>query len=674
MDKERIGIFRPPERVGAGSDSSAKRETSTHALAYRPEIDGIRAIAVVAVMLFHAKISGFRGGFVGVDIFFVISGYLISGIIIRGIERGNFSFRDFYTRRINRIFPALIAVLISTLALGWYLLFPHEFVSLGKHVAASAAFLSNLALFKEIGYFDVSGESKPLLHLWSLAIEEQFYLVWPLFLVLIWKTGRRAVWVVLGLGVVSFFFASGMAVTIHAQSNFYFPFSRLWELNAGFALFYFEQSNADVEPTAWTPWLGITLIVASIFFFDGSMPWPSALTAIPVIGTILVLCGGRGHSLNRFLSNRVAVGIGLISYPLYLWHWPLLAFGRLVATPDTNSAFAIGAIAVASVLAVLTYLFIEWPFRARADGRRRRAVALLAVMALVCAAGVLAWRDDFSSRLDSARTRAVQAAVTDWTYPGGALSLNGSIKPWIIEGAVNDTVVFAGDSNMEQYWARAEFLVRNSGRTLPTTLFATAGGCPMLPNVGLSFSIACKDFFAHTYQYMEKPGVRAVVIASSWERLFTMGILYREGDPARVPLKLGAPASDSVFNEFEQRIARLVAQGKRVYVILSMPTGDVFEPPRWLPNRLFPVRDTAIQDWIDRPELVRRTAPILDRIRQSAANGGATILDPVPYLCSEKTCPAVDEKGEPLYRDGGHLRAKTVRERATFIDRVYNLR
>lgn len=670
-------------------------KAAQHAPAYRPDVDGLRALAVLGVILFHAGVPGFPGGYVGVDVFFVISGYLISGIVIRAIERGTFTFRDFYSRRINRIFPALILVLVTTLALGWYLLFRNEFFGLGKHVTAGAGFFSNFALLRETGYFDAAAEKKPLLHLWSLAIEEQFYLFWPMLLAISWRIKPRFAWFAFLAGVASCTLAFVLSYTQHAQSSFYFPLTRLWELIAGFALLYLElPALSDPRYQARTPWLprsnlsagtianlkgwlGLSLILAAIFLLNNKIPWPSPLTVLPVLGSVLVISAGEKSWVNRKLfAHPAAVWVGLISYPLYLWHWPLLSYLRFVQPKGPSPTLIFAAIALSFILAYSTFRVIEHPIRSKSAGRGKRALVLFGLMTIVAGVGAFTWQGRVSPRLDTPRIRAAEEAIADWTYPGGGFAMDGSIRPWTIPGDKRDTVIFAGDSHMEQYWPRAEYLVKNSSGSLPTTVFLTAGGCPMLPRSRRIDWKPCDNFYDRALAHARGVNVRAVVIGSYWEQIFRRKILARAGDDANRPLAIDDPATDSIFAAFEQDIAGLVKSGKRVFVLLSIPISlnSEFDPEFWLPNRLRPLTDTAIPPTVSRQEFVARVAPVLDRVRSAATRGGAEVLDPVEYLCSRSACPKSDSAGDPLYKDSNHLRARIARERATFIDRVYRER
>ena len=365
---------------------------------YRPDIDGLRALAVVVVMIFHAFPARLPGGFVGVDVFFVISGYLISGIILSARAEGRFSYAQFYARRIRRIFPALGAVLLAVLAGGWFLLYADDYARVGRHVAAGAAFASNFAFWQEASYFDVAADLKPLLHLWSLGVEEQFYLVWPVLLVAASRWRRGPLALTFAIGTVSFLLAI-WTVRIDRTPAFYAPWNRFWELLAGATL---ASVDADAELHAsmrrllsrrWLPdlaaSLGLAAIAAGVWLIDETRVFPGLWVLLPVGGTFLVMVAGPGAWVNRaILSHPIVVFVGLISYPLYLWHWPLLSFAHILEGDIPAASLRLALLAVSVGLAWATYRVIERPVRFGPRGRA--AVPVLAVvMSAVCATGVV---------------------------------------------------------------------------------------------------------------------------------------------------------------------------------------------------------------------------------------------------------------------------------------------
>jgi len=298
---------------------------------YRPDIDGLRAVAILSVVGFHIFPEKIPGGFTGVDIFFVISGFLISTIIFSSLERDRFSLVEFYIRRIRRIFPALILVMIVCLAVGWFALIAYDFKPLGLHIAAGAGFVSNYVLWKESGYFDRAATAKPLLHLWSLAVEEQFYIFWPLLLSFVWKKKWRFISIVIGIAIFSF--AINIYLTgSYQNASFYLPVARFWELMTGGVLAFIVLHRPDLNSRYKNGQsvLGIALVALGVVLLNKQSAFPGWWALLPSIGAFLIISAGPEACLNRTLfSFKPMVWIGLISYPLYLWHWPILSYLRI---------------------------------------------------------------------------------------------------------------------------------------------------------------------------------------------------------------------------------------------------------------------------------------------------------------------------------------------------------
>src|SRR5580704_4964567 len=322
------------------------------ATGYRADLDGLRAVSVLLVVGFHSFPINVPAGFIGVDVFFVISGYLITGFILDALAAGTFSILEFYTRRARRILPALCVVIAATLAVGWFVTFPAPYKRLGLDALASALFFPNLIDWSEAGYFDAIAESKPLLHLWSLGVEEQFYLLWPVLLVTLVWWGRRRTAVLCLIGIASFVY-SCVAVFRDPIAAFYSPLSRLWELGIGSILAFYPVKLGRQEIVSLT---GLAIILVSALVLNDSRPFPGALAMAPVFGTALVIVG-RSDAL----AWAPLVAVGLISYPLYLWHWPLLS---LASTLGFHTELAKGsAVAISVLLAWATTQFVEYPVR-----------------------------------------------------------------------------------------------------------------------------------------------------------------------------------------------------------------------------------------------------------------------------------------------------------------------
>jgi peptidoglycan/LPS O-acetylase OafA/YrhL len=338
---------------------------------YRPEIDGLRALAVMPVIFFHAGVNLFSGGFIGVDIFFVISGYLIAGIIISEIKQENFSLADFYERRARRIFPALFFVMFSCLPFAWLWLTPSNLIDFGKSLIAVPLFISNGLFWYESGYFEAASELKPLLHTWSIAVEEQFYLIFPIFLIFTWKLGFR--WIIALLVIIFFaslFFANWGAYN-QPSATFYLLPSRGWELILGIlCAFYLSYKNqpSSMILNQLLSILGFACIVSAIIFFDKNTPSPSLYTLIPTLGTaLLVLTTTPKTFVYKILTLKIFTGMGLISYSAYLWHQPIIAFTKHRLLINEFSFYHLFFICVSSlILAYFTWRFIEKPFRNKA--------------------------------------------------------------------------------------------------------------------------------------------------------------------------------------------------------------------------------------------------------------------------------------------------------------------
>jgi peptidoglycan/LPS O-acetylase OafA/YrhL len=362
--------------------TAAARAATTH-IPYRPDIDGLRAVAVLAVVLFHAFPALLPGGFIGVDVFFVISGYLISSILLRELQHRQFSIAGFYARRVRRIFPSLLAVMLACLAFGWYALFPDEYGQLGKHVGGGASFAANFFYWAQVGYFDTSADTKPLLHLWSLGIEEQFYIVWPAVLALAWRRRANLLLVTAVLALLSFALnAAGIAH--HATATFYSPLSRAWELLGGVLLACAAHGRPATASTGSRANLAAcvaVLLLALGLAFTTPERFPGWRALTPVVAAMLLIGAGPGAWFNRaVLGSRPLVSIGLISYPLYLWHWPLLSFAQIVEGQLPAPRIRVFAVLAAVVLAWLTYQVLERPLRRMRGRRARLQVALLCVL------------------------------------------------------------------------------------------------------------------------------------------------------------------------------------------------------------------------------------------------------------------------------------------------------
>lgn len=386
---------------------------------YRPDIDGLRAVSVLAVVIFHAFPELLKGGFIGVDVFFVISGYLISTILFENLAKGTFSFTEFYARRIKRIFPALFLVLITCFVIGWFTLPAAEFKQLGKHILSGAGFLSNITLWNEAGYFDTSAEVKPLLHLWSLGIEEQFYFFWPIILWICWKQKLNLLAITVLFIAISFYL-NVTGIRNDQVATFYSPQTRFWELLCGsllawltlykreaftsfaakfdlwIASFNRSANNQNNKNTLanFLSIFGLILLVYGFLRINKELSFPGKWALVPVLASVFLISAGTKAWVNQHvLSHRIVVWFGLISFPLYLWHWPLLSFARIIDSEIPSVTVRLLAVILSVLLAWLTYRFIETPIRT-ANHNKIKVSVLVILVTIAGAMGLVTFLKD----------------------------------------------------------------------------------------------------------------------------------------------------------------------------------------------------------------------------------------------------------------------------------------
>ncbi|MFC3060248.1 acyltransferase family protein [Paenirhodobacter populi] len=419
---------------------------------YRAEIDGLRTIAILPVILFHAGLSVFQGGYVGVDIFFVISGYLITSILLREIGKNDFSILRFYERRIRRVLPALFVMMAATVPPAFLLLLPNELTAYGKSLIAVPAFVSNFLFWSERGYFGAAAELKPLVHTWSLAVEEQFYIFFPPLLAFLAARGRgllRAVLVVLFLISLA---ASWYLTRLHFETGFYLPFSRIWELLTGAFCALFLARNPGFAGTAGTALsgLGLALIVYAILAFSNSTVFPGVAALVPVMGTaMIILSRAEGNLVHRLLSTKAFVAIGLISYSLYLWHQPIFAWLRHMGYEGYAAPLA--SLPLVFLMSWLSYRFVETPIRRnRAISRKRIfTAAALGSAAFMAIGAVIVLNRGFENRYDPRDIAIMRQFSTISAYSETRYNA-AQFRPFDASG--RRKVVIAGDSHARDFY------------------------------------------------------------------------------------------------------------------------------------------------------------------------------------------------------------------------------
>ena len=637
---------------------------------YRPDIDGLRAVAVLLVVGYHYFPRQVTGGFVGVDVFFVISGYLISRLIADGLARGEFSAWRFYGARVRRIFPALLTVLAGVLCGGWLVLLAAEYAPLGRHVAAGAAFIANLATWQETSYFDTAATTKPLLHLWSLGVEEQFYLLWPLGLLGLWRLGRRMWPAALLVAAISFAWSVHLTAT-DPTAAFYSPFSRLWELALGGVLAGVERERAPMFariPT-WASIVGLVAVLGGAGVFGPGSTFPGWHALLPTVGAALVIAAGPEGWLNRrVLSNRVMVAIGLISYPLYLWHWPVLTFARIVAAVEFSAGVRLGLLGASLILTVLTYWLVERPVRAR------RTSALLVgtlcvVNVVIGAAGWIVYaRGGFGGRraADAQVTRLFETSVLSsearacFDLPSDGRSLDTWKCHAGRASSSADGFVF-GDSHALALVPAFERLSTEGGASFE---FAGQSQCPPLLGIDSLGTMhragACRALNDRVFAYVREHGIRRVFLVAYWA-FYTDGGYGGPEHSGMIPVgrTLDSPKTQESSREaFEFGLQRTV------------------EAYRAIDVEVFFVKDSPIQ--VQEPAAVfRQSARVSDRAAfitaasvprrrhealQALSNGrlaavvgpGVHVVDLDDVYCDAAVCGmAVGDTS--MYRDLGHL-------------------
>ncbi len=652
---------------------------------YRPDIDGLRAIAVLSVVGYHAFPKWVPGGFIGVDVFFVISGFLISTIIFGNLERDNFSYIEFYARRIKRIFPALLVVFLPTLVVGWYVLFSDEFSQLGKHVAAGAGFVSNIILWGEAGYFDTIAKTKPLLHLWSLGIEEQFYILWPLLLGLVWHRKFNFLLTTLLVTLVSF------AINIYwvnsdPTADFYSPFSRIWELMAGGILAYIvlhrpEYLSDNATLRSGLSVIGLALIGLSVVWFSKHTPFPGWWALLPTTGAFLVIAGRPDAWVNRYLlGNRLAVWVGLISYPLYLWHWPILAYAQIIEgggslLPERTTR--ISAVLVSILLAWATYVLVEKRFK---RGYSKASIYFLSLsMVVFFGIGILVWKGFLLPRQNSEFINRVVTAANDWDWPGRLKPMDvGGEEFYIKEGAKTKTLFF-GDSFLQQYAPRiVRLLEENSDYN--TAVFATDGGCPPIPNVYENGHPWCPPLRDAAIEYINRQDVKTVVIGGAWSGYFILHTIitaeqkisdfsyYYEKDDHETRDFKGSNGAQLAMQELESFL-RKTAKTKQVFLVIDNPTGKYYSPRSFFKgSRLTRIHESAVLKKNARADYDPEQQQLSETLKAIARRTGVRIIDPSEYLCDDQRCMVTTESGKPIYRDREHLRPFFVEQQAGYMD------
>ncbi|WP_162596349.1 acyltransferase family protein [Methylobacterium sp. 17Sr1-1] len=622
----------------------------TTAAGYRPDIDGLRAVAVLAVILYHVGAPWMPGGFVGVDVFFVISGYVITRGLMREAAGGRIGLADFYARRIRRILPALVATLVLTSLAAYWILLPPQLEEYAGSAAASALSVANLYFWRASGYFDAAALYRPLLHTWSLSVEEQFYFVLPVSLLLLVRLRVRRLWLPFAAIALLSFGLSLYAGRHAPTANFYLLPTRAWELLVGTLLAMAPHAATRPLPARLRhPVLrqlaglaGLAGILAPSLLYTEATPFPGAGALPPCLGAALLIRLGETQgpraAATRLLALPPLVAVGLISYSAYLVHWPLIVLGRIALMRDFTTPETVAVIAATLVLATLSYRFVEQPFRrphlpVRSQPRRLGPVFASGLLATLAMAG-LGWAGVASGglpgRFPDFRLRSIPGTET-WNHRTCFLFADQTWQAWDLEGctrtaagdgmAGNDRVLLWGDSFAAHY---VPGLIRHADRLPGRLVQYTAAGCQ--PTLGTASHVVphCRAFNDNALALIRRLGIRHVVLAARW----------------------GAQRDRSVPERLRETVAQIAALGARVHVVGQSPE--------------FPL-DPAFMAYHQRhdpPDAAGRWRPVetgsLNEALRAALPAGATFVDPRAALCAGDTCPYA--QGDTfLYADSGHF-------------------
>jgi peptidoglycan/LPS O-acetylase OafA/YrhL len=645
---------------------------------FRPDINGLRAWAVLLVILYHFGIPGFDGGFLGVDVFFVISGFLMTSIIVEGLRTERFSLWQFYLARARRIFPALAILCATLLAVGWFVLPSTDYRTLGTHSVLSLVFLSNIKYWSEAGYFDVASHEKWLLHTWSLSVEWQFYLLLPLALIAAWKfrPGRNSVAFALTAGFVGSLALSIIVSPTQPDAGFYLLPTRAWEMLFGGLIYLLAWKPKTTKQTKVLELLGISLIAGSVIAFDTSSNWPGWRALLPVIGAGLILLAARPKSM--WTTNRVAQWMGTCSYSLYLWHWPIVVALAYLQLQYDGGAVMVG-LATTLALGQLSYKLVESPARRQLTQLQfRPAVVVLALSGLAVGTPGAAARfsDGFPSRLPEKVELAAQEANNQNLRKQRCYLLKGIESPSCVYGGEHIKAVLIGDSH-------ANAVITALASALPdvndSVLEWSYIGCPTIRgarrNPEINPDRRCSEFNDWALKELEAIDTSVPLIIVSRTSLYAKGHNEPWEKTANTPqvffTEKHATANQVFLAEFERNMVDTAcefAKTRPVYLVRPIPEMGI-DVPTAMSRRLALGLDAEVSVSLDDYHARHAFAWAAQEVAQQKC--GVKILDPLPYLCSgtRKGVLGVQlagalrsnsrcygsQKGRPLYFDDDHL-------------------
>lgn len=630
---------------------------------YRADIDGLRAVAVLLVLLFHLDVETLSGGFVGVDIFFVISGYLITQIILSELARGDFSIWRFYERRIRRIFPALFAMIAVTTAFAYWLLLPIDFKNFGQSVAAATLFSSNLLFIFEAGYFDADAELKPLLHTWSLAVEEQFYLIFPPIIALVWWWGRKhLIWVVGAITLISFVGAEWSASRFPVTTFFLSP-PRFWELLLGAFL---AMSRTVIWPATLSilmSWVGLTALLSASLLYEPQTRFPGVAALLPCLGALVLIQTGRSQvwrwSANELLAWRPLVFIGLLSYSIYLWHWPLIVLVKYV-TVDGLALLDQWALGVGSLgLAYLSWRWVETPFRRRQLLARQWptiGAGIVAMIAVSAVGIVIALNQGFPGRVPP----AIALLERDQLY----VNYRQDCRP---QALAEDAICIRGDVVPEPNFL---LLGDSHAGSISPGVFQAARG---LGIAGVQLTVPSYrpflDFGRRGFEQLDHQvdaelidildqveSIQTILIVAYWQQAIDVGYNHLQSGEFR-PQDILDTGLSSLVQAYPDR---------HFLIMRDFPIDDSFGANRYARQRWF---GHAPNYGLAREEHEASTAETTRQLERLGQHTNVSVLSLDSVFCGPRFCQSIED-GRSLYRDADHLSLVGALKTAPFFQEV----
>ena len=627
---------------------------------YRREIDGLRALAVMPVILFHAGFSLFSGGFVGVDVFFVISGYLITSILLEDIEKQQFSIVRFYERRARRILPALFFVLLVCLPFAWMWMLAGQLQDFAASLFSVVTFISNLFFLTQVNYFAPNAEVQPLLHTWSLAVEEQYYLFFPPLLYFVYRFGNKAAfWVVVLLTLASFGLSQWLG-QLNPERNFFFTGSRLWEIGVG-SVAAFVVRKQGVGNNQWLALLGLAAVLIAIFAYDKSLPFPSVYTLLPVLGVLLlILYAGSETWVAKALSGRLIVGIGLVSYSAYLWHQPVFAFARIRMLGEPQWWVLLLLAGLSLILAAFSWRFVEQPFRGSDNGKKPWLASRLSLFVASLAGLVVFGLIGVVGYKGKGMPERLPAIVAQLEVATHMVNANCEAEDYgcVIGdfGTATTNVLMLGDSHAAAYAAGFAPVLSDS----QSSMKVWTGGCAPVVNYRKYLSsqrdIDCAQQLDSVLdKAVNDTNIKTVVLAAEWG-YYVQGWRYE----SRMFTYQYAGSGNTDFNNNSSEFAKafiatvkmLREADKQVVVISPLPEYAVRIPEAMAKIHWRQGDMQHLQMPID--EYDYRNREFLALLQRSEFMD-LDVIDVSAYFCDELACSPYNEQTMPLLSDGNHL-------------------